>query len=226
MALIDIINDYTEGSTGSFGTAGGQSASWTVTEGNGTWTFQNYAAQLGGSWFAGFSHGDNAYVTKGMEVLVNGDSYLFDNTYLQPWPNNTFPNLLVDAKQYNQGIVKDSRKWFALVLNVSNEYQTMNLNLWEMQFDASKPAYVQQTTQLKLVFGETKEFDRQEIKPGAYYELKGWPGLTTNVRLLTELINEENQPLMLNRYTVRDNQYAEMIDNALPPLKMTREPVR
>ena len=174
----------------------------------------------------GDTNGDNAYVTKGMEVLVNGDSYLFDNTYLQPWPNNTFPNLLVDAKQYNQGIVKDSRKWFALVLNVSNEYQTMNLNLWEMQFDASKPAYVQQTTQLKLVFGETKEFDRQEIKPGAYYELKGWPGLTTNVRLLTELINEENQPLMLNRYTVRDNQYAEMIDNALPPLKMTREPVR
>ncbi len=102
----------------------------------------------------------------------------------------------------------------------------MNLNVWEMQFDATKPAYVQQTTQLKLIFGETKEMDKQTINPGAYYELKGWPGQVTNVRLLTELINEENQPLMLNRYTVRDNQYARMIDNALPPLKMTREPVR
>ena len=46
---------------------------------------------------------------------------------------------------------------------------------------------------------------------------------TTNFRILTEIINEANQPLMLNRYTVRDNQYAEMIDNALPPLNMTRE---
>jgi hypothetical protein len=174
----------------------------------------------------GDTNGDNAYVTKGFEVIVNGQSYLYDTNYLDPWPNNTFPNLLVDAKQYNQQTLTDSRKWFAIVLNVSNEYQTMNLNVWEMMFDASKPAYVQQTTQLKLVFGETKDFAKQEIKPGAYYELKGWPGLTTNIRLLTELINEENQPLMLNRYTVRDNQYAKMIDNALPPLKMTREPVR
>ncbi len=174
----------------------------------------------------GDTNGDQAYITKGFEVIVNGQSKQFNTNYLQPWPNQSFPNLLVDAKQYDQTKLVDSRKWFAFVLNVSNEYQTMNLNLWEMQFDASKPAYVQQTTQLKLIFGETKEFERQLIKPEAYYELKGWPGQITNVRLLTELINEENQPLMLNRYTVRDNQYAKMIDNALPPLRMTREPVR
>lgn len=174
----------------------------------------------------GDTNGDKAYVTKGFEVIVNGESKQFNTNYLQPWPNQSFPNLLIDAKQYDQTQLVDSRKWFAFVLNVSNEYQTMNLNVWEMQFDATKPAYVQQTTQLKLIFGETKEMDKQTINPGAYYELKGWPGQVTNVRLLTELINEENQPLMLNRYTVRDNQYARMIDNALPPLKMTREPVR
>ena len=95
-----------------------------------------------------------------------------------------------------------------------------------MQFDANKPAYVQQTTQLRLIFGETKEFTKQAIQPKVFYELKGSPIQLTNIRLLTELINEENQPLMLNRYTVRDNQYAKMIDNALPPLQMTREPVR
>ena len=174
----------------------------------------------------GDTNGDKAYVTKGFDVIVNGESKQFNTNYLQPWPNQSFPNLLIDAKQYNQTRLVDSRKWFAFVLNISNEYQTMNLNVWEMQFDATKPAYVQQTTQLKLIFGETKEMDKQAINPGAYYELKGWPGQVTNVRLLTELINEENQPLMLNRYTVRDNQYAKMIDNALPPLKMTREPVR
>ena len=174
----------------------------------------------------GDTNGDNAYVTKGFEVFVNNQSYLFDTNYLEPWPDQSFPNLLVDAKQYNQTQLVDSRKWFAVVLNVSNEYQTLNLNIWEMQFDATKPAYIQQTTQLRLIFGQTLEFTKQEIKPNAFYELKGWPGQLTNVRILTELINEENQPLMLNRYTVRDNQYAEMIDNALPPLKMTREPVR
>ena len=166
---------------------------------------------------------DNIYVTKGFEVKVNNTSYDFNQNYLEPWPgNNNFPNLLVDAAQYNQNKLVDSRKWFAVVLNLSNEYQTMNLNVWEMQFDASKPAYVQQTTQLKLIFGQTLEFTKQDIKPNAYYELKGAPIQLTNIRLLTELINEENQPLMLNRYTVRDNQYAKMIDNALPPLVMTR----
>lgn len=174
----------------------------------------------------GDTNGDKAYVTKGFEVIVNEDSKQFNTNYLHPWPDQAFPNLLLDAKQYDQQQLVDSRKWFAFVLNVSNEYQTMNLNIWEMQFDPTKPAYVQQTTQLRLIFGETKEYDKQIIKPGAYYELKGWPGQITNVRLLTELINEENQPLMLNRYTVRDNQYARMIDNALPPLKMTREPAR
>ena len=174
----------------------------------------------------GDTNGDNIYVTKGFEVLVNGTSYVFNENYLEPWPNNTFPNLVQDAKQLQNTRVVDSRKWYAGVLNVSNEHQTINLNIWEMQFDASKPAYVQQTTQLKLIFGETKEFTKQEIKPGAFYELHGSPLEITNIRLLTELINEENQPLMLNRYTVRDNQYARMIDNALPPLNMTREPVR
>ena len=165
-------------------------------------------------------------VTKGFEVKVNGTSYDFNQNYLEPWPGQEFPNLLVDASQYNQNKLVDSRKWFAVVLNLSNEYQTMNLNIWEMQFDASKPAYVQQTTQLKLIFGQTLDFTKQEIKPGAYYELKGSPIQLTNIRLLTELINEENQPLMLNRYTVRDNQYARMIDNALPPLVMSRGGVR
>jgi len=95
-----------------------------------------------------------------------------------------------------------------------------------MEFDATKPAYTQQSTQLKLVFGETKTFNKQTVNSGSYYKLKGVPLEITNLRILTELINEENQPLMLNRYTVRDNQYAEMIDNALPPLRMTRGTAR
>ena len=79
---------------------------------------------------------------------------------------------------------------------------------------------------IQLIFGETQEFTKQAIQPDAFYQLTGGPLQITNIRILNELINEENQPLMLNRYTVRDNQYAKMIDNALPPLKMTREPVR
>ncbi len=172
------------------------------------------------------TNNDGNYITKGVEVKLNGTSYDFNENYLQPWPDQQFPDLLIDAEQYDQNLLVDSRKWFAVVLNISNEYQTLNLNIWEMQFDATKPAYVQQTTQLKLIFGETKSFNKQAIKSNSFYELKGSPIQLTNIRLLTELINEENQPLMLNRYTVRDNQYARMIDNALPPLQMTREPVR
>ena len=176
----------------------------------------------------GDTNGDKIYKTKGFEVNVNGTSYNFNKNYLEPWPQNvsSFPNLLIDADQYDQGKLVDSRKWFAGVVSISNEHQTINFNVWEMLFDPNKPAYTQQSTQLKLIFGETQEFNKQAIKNDSYYQLIGGPLQITNIRMLTELINEENQPLMLNRYTVRDNQYAEMIDNALPPLNMTREAVR
>lgn len=171
----------------------------------------------------GDTEGDGIYVTKGMEVIINSTSHQFDTNYLEPWPDQAFPNLIVDAKQFNQKRLQLERKWFAFVVTISNNYGTANVNVWEMEFDATKPAYTQQTTQLKMLFGETQPHTKQEINPGIYYELVGAPIEFTNIRILTEMINEENQPLMLNRYTVRDNQYAEMIDNALPPLRMTRE---
>jgi len=172
------------------------------------------------------TNGDKAYVTKGINVKINGQSYTFDTNSLEPWPNQTFPNLVVDTTNIQGKYRESSRKWFAMVLNVSNQHQSINCNIWEMIFDASKPSYIQQTTQLKLVFSQTLSFTRQSIQPNKYYELVGSPIELTNVRLLNQLINEENQPLMLNRYTVRDNQYAIMIDNALPPLNMGREAVR
>jgi hypothetical protein len=172
------------------------------------------------------TNGDKAFVTKGINVKINGQSYTFDTNSLEPWPNQTFPNLVVDTTNIQGKYRESSRKWFAMVLNVSNQHQSINCNIWEMVFDASKPSYIQQTTQLKLVFSQTLSFTRQSIQPNKYYELVGSPVELTNVRLLNQLINEENQPLMLNRYTVRDNQYAIMIDNALPPLNMGREAVR
>ena len=172
------------------------------------------------------TNGDKAYVTKGIQVNINGTSYEFNTNSLEPWPNQAFPNLAVDATEIVNKYRESGRKWFAMVLNISNQHQSINCNVWEMIFDASKPSYIQQTTQLKLVFSQTLPFTKQAIQPNVYYELVGSPIELTNVRLLNQLINEENQPLMLNRYTVRDNQYAIMIDNALPPLNMGREAVR
>ena len=172
------------------------------------------------------TNGDKAYKTKGIQVNINGTSYEFNTNSLEPWPNQAFPNLAVDATEIVNKYRESGRKWFAMVLNISNQHQSINCNVWEMIFDASKPSYIQQTTQLKLVFSQTLPFTKQAIQPNVYYELVGSPIELTNVRLLNQLINEENQPLMLNRYTVRDNQYAIMIDNALPPLNMGREAVR
>jgi len=172
------------------------------------------------------TNGNKAYVTKGIQVKINGQDYEFNTNSLEPWPNQTFPNLVTDATEIVNKYRETGRRWFAMVLNISNQHQSINCNVWEMIFDASKPSYIQQTTQLKLVFSQTLPFTRQAIQPNVYYELVGSPIELTNVRLLNQLINEENQPLMLNRYTVRDNQYAIMIDNALPPLNMGREAVR
>ena len=172
------------------------------------------------------TNGNKAYITKGIDVKINGTDYTFNTNSLEPWPNQEFPNLAIEAIQIQGKYRNLGRKWFAMVLNISNQHQSINCNIWEMQFDASKPVYIQQTSQLKLVFSQTLPFTKQDIQPNVYYELVGSPMEVTNIRLLNKLINEENQPLMLNRYTVRDNQYAIMIDNALPPLNMGRESAR
>jgi hypothetical protein len=172
------------------------------------------------------TNGNKAYITKGIDVKINGNDYTFNTNSLEPWPNQEFPNLATEAIQIQGKYRNLGRKWFAMVLNISNQHQSINCNIWEMKFDPSKPVYVQQTSQLKLVFSQTLPFTKQNIEPNVYYELVGSPIEVTNIRLLNKLINEENQPLMLNRYTVRDNQYAIMIDNALPPLNMGRESAR
>ena len=174
--------------------------------------------------------------TVAMEVLINNQQLHFGTNQNTNWPNNGFPNLVVDAKQYNQKSLIDSRKWYAGVFTINNTHSAYSLDIWEMMFDATKPAYTQQTTNLRNIFSQSISFssatminsdpatnDPVIINNGDYYQLLGWPGEITNIRILKEPINIEQQPLMLNRYTVRDNQYAEMIDNALPPLNMTRE---
>ncbi len=84
-----------------------------------------------------------------------------------------------------------------------------------------------QTTDLKLVYSESKiglTFNENPID--TYYELRGSTISLTNIRVLNKVLEEDKQPLFLNQYVVKENQYAQIIDNTLPRLRYPRENVR
>jgi len=48
----------------------------------------------------------------------------------------------------------------------------------------------------------------------------------TNIRVWSQSIEEEKQPLLLNQFVVKDNDFGLIIDNAVPPIRLVREYVR
>jgi len=131
------------------------------------------------------------------------------------------------SHQYSTNFpVLDSTKWYGLVVNLSNVYSEATIYLWEMTYDEDKfrvNPTEDQTTDLQLIFSETKSIAMGEQKPpNTFYELLGGKIEITNLRIFNETIEEEKQPFILNQYVVKDNHKALLIDNATPPLRLAR----
>ena len=143
----------------------------------------------------------NAAYVKSMTVKINGETHIFD-----------VPTLTND-------------KWYGLVVNHRNEHSQISLSLWEMKYENSKPTQ-NKTTDLRLVYTKALETTPQEVIIGDSFSLRAGTYASTNIRVMSETIEEEKQALFLNQYIVREARYGLLIDNAIPPLRMIREYVR
>lgn len=114
---------------------------------------------------------------------------------------------------FNHGL-NLSKKWYGIVLNISNEFSSMSLNIYTIN-EGGLP----QASSSKLI----EEFN--EVKPGNFiwsssdkFQLRGNSTHMTNIRVFDEMIEEEQRSNVLNQYIVRDNQLSRIIDNAIPSL--------
>jgi hypothetical protein len=143
----------------------------------------------------------NSAITKSLTIKVNNTSNQFLIPQLKP------------------------ETWYALVVNQLCEYSQLVVHIWEMKYNPSQPTQ-NKTTDLKLLYTDHVNLTPQSVVSGGTFELRSGTFGLTNLRIWSEPLEEEVQPVTLNQYVVRESRYALLIDNAIPPLRMVKEYVR
>jgi len=115
--------------------------------------------------------------------------------------------------------------WYALVVNHMNEFSQLSIHIWEMKYNAQQPTQ-NKTTDLKLLYNNHVNITPEAVINSGTFQLRAGTLGITNVRIWSESMEEEKQPITLNQYVVKDARYALIIDNAIPPLRMVKEYVR
>jgi len=138
-------------------------------------------------------------------ALTGFKSYINDSEFKVMSNGNTVT--------FNHGI-NLQKEWYAFVLNISNEFSSMSLsiyNLNEVGLPQNSP------TQLIELFNEVKSAG-MVWNSNSNFQLRGNGMYMTNLRIFEQTIEEEQRSNVLNQYVVRDNQLAKMIDNAIPSI--------
>lgn len=116
-------------------------------------------------------------------------------------------------------IVEDN--WYAFFLNVSNTYQQISLDMWVRKWNETSPTPIQ-TTDLENIYSKSELTAVGDRSASNYrYRIHGANMLYTNIRLFEETENDlPKQMILLNQTIVQDAQYAIIIDNAVPRLRL------
>lgn len=125
-----------------------------------------------------------------VRLTINTDTYLFALTSIA---------------------IKD--QWYALVVNVSNQFGQAGVNLWTLQDN---------TTEMSMVFSKNITITPSAFDAGQPWKLKASPIHMTNIRIFGTMLEQEKQSLVLNQMVVQDSDEALVIDNAKNLLRLPR----
>jgi hypothetical protein len=131
----------------------------------------------------------------------------------------------------------DYGSWYGVVINFSNKYKQLGVNVWAIASDPSIPAdqgsglvkvhedirtliqtYTFAAPSSIITDNDNPLYGTQEFA----YKVYTGPMWLSNLRLMSGMIDIERQSIFLNQNVVRDAQNAIFIDNAKPKLKMSR----
>lgn len=110
--------------------------------------------------------------------------------------------------------------WYGIVVNISNQFKQLNLNLWDMLYnenDANSP----KTNDLNNVYNFTyNNIDEFKFNLNDKYKILASELNLTNIRYFNNIIEFEKQKIILNQNIIKDADKAIIIDNALPLFKL------
>lgn len=150
--------------------------------------------------------GFKVYLSNGnIRIFVNGVDYTFENVPV-----------------FTKG------EWYGLVLNINNKFLQSSIGVYHLDQSVnrgnSRPNRPQDSNNnLSEVYSKVLELGQPLVwDTDSNYHLRGNSMYVTNLRLFTNVVEEEQHHNILNQYVVRDNQLSIIIDNAIPSLGYQR----
>lgn len=111
------------------------------------------------------------------------------------------------------GVTLAKDQWYAIVVNMSNEFAQASVDLLIMQPN---------TSELKRVYHKVQTITPVAVDSGEEIKLMASPIHMTNIRVFDRMLEEEHQSLVMNQLVVKDSDKAIIIDNAKPLLRLAR----
>lgn len=113
--------------------------------------------------------------------------------------------------------------WFSMVINISNQYNEMSVNIYRLNDEVNEGLPQNAPNRLELMFNETTtipvdltwETDKQYTLRGGYMNM-------TNIRIFTKTIGAEQHTNVLQQYVVRDSHLNILTDNAIPSIMLRK----
>tara|TARA_B110000879_G_scaffold170765_1_gene221383 strand:+ start:1807 stop:3771 length:1965 start_codon:yes stop_codon:yes gene_type:complete len=129
-----------------------------------------------------------------------------------------------DTHSFTYDSQLEATTWYGVVINLSNTYTTLDANVYRLD-PLSNWKQGKSTAQETVTSVLSQKIDN--ITPYGWVTTDRWslmPGKheITNFRLFNRVIGTEQHFNMLQQYVVRDNQYAHIIDNAIPSIQLRR----
>ena len=132
-------------------------------------------------------------------------------------------NINDDTHTFNYASDLETGTWYGVVINLSNTYNVLSTDVYRL--DPMSNWQNGQTVQETLASILSEKVNN--ITPYGWTTNDKWslmPGNheITNIRLFNKVIGDEQHINLLQQYVVRDNQYAHIIDNAIPSIQLRR----
>ena len=151
--------------------------------------------------------------------IGSGDHFIIGDptalTGFKTYLNDSEFKIMVNGNTvtFNHGLSLEKR-WYGFTLNISNEFSTTSLSIYNLN-ESGLPQSA--TSQLTEVFNEVKP-SGLVWNSNYNFQIRGNSMYMTNIRVLDQMIEEEQRSNILNKYIVRDNKLAKLIDNAIPSI--------
>ena len=192
--------------------------------------------------FSNMTLGDSAIVYDAQSEVKSGHGIAFSSWFAPRFATNSNLNykligdtadkfsitisnteLIVTTPQgvqyFMHGITFNPTKWYGYVVNINNEFLQMSASIYSL--DTSNNVMLPQSATNNLTNEFTQivpQLEEQIWTSQAKFELVANSVLMTNIRVFNTPIEFEQHSNILNQYVVRDNQFAIIVDNAIPSI--------